>query len=426
MPHNDSYNFKQTGIYDRIRALVGGNEQRVETWWKTPLSQPPFNLRTPEDLMNDNEWRSVRDYIIDTVPGDYISDTDFKSQSEKFGYTVDVSKVFKLTDKPYGYGGTESKIYVYEVGVKNQDIPVYRVHTFTSSGQIRFDIGGEVEYLVVGGGGGGGGGIFSEPGGGGGGGGVVTGKVSIQPGVYDVVVGAGGTGGTESADQSSVAALRRSSSNGGNSSFWNIVAYGGGAGGHSSTPFSNGNPLSGATGGGGTPNTGFQVLTGVVVYNPNRVNGAPAIYGDAQGYAGGNAISVTLGTANPAGGTWGNTASNAGGGGGAGGPGGNATNLKAGDGGIGKLSNITGEPVYYGGGGAGGCYGIVPFLVSGGTGGLGGGSTTLGYVHLNNNASYVPPAGVPNTGGGGGGGFSTNGGSNGGSGIVIIRYRLTT
>lgn len=426
MPHNDSYNFKQTGIYDRIKALVGGNEQRIETWWKTPLSPPPFNLRTPEDLMNDNEWRSVRDYIVNTISGDYISDNDFKAESEKFGYLVDINKVFKLTDKTYGYGGTESKIYVYNPGDKPFDIPVYRVHTFTSSGQIRFEIGGEVEYLIVGGGGGGGGGIGTNPGGGGGGGGVLVGKVSVQPGTYDIVVGAGGTGGSEYADQSSFAGSKRSSSNGQNSSFWKFVAYGGGAGGHSSTNFSNGNPLSGATGGGGSPDNGTApALTGVVQYNTNRINGAPAIYGDQQGYAGGNGISVTQGAANPAGGTWGNTAYNAGGGGGAGGPGGNATNLKSGDGGIGKLSDITGTPTYYGGGGGGGCYGTTPFYVTGGAGGLGGGATTLGYVHLLNNANYVPSAGVANTGGGGGGGFSNNAGSSGGSGIVVIRYRLT-
>lgn len=415
MPLNDSNGFKQTGLYDRIRAIVGGNEQRVETWWITPVSQPPFNLRTPEQLMNENEWRSVRDYIMDLMPGDYMSDVDFKAQSETFGYLVDLDKGFKLSDKPYAYGGTESKIQVYRAGDKPFDVPVYRVHTFTTSGSISFEIGGQVEYLIVGGGGGGGSSWDTNSGGGGGGGGVLTGVVNVQPGTYDVVVGAGGTGGNDYANRNITAGAVRTSTNGRNSSFLKFTAYGGGAGGQPPIITDGGFPLSGATGGGGSPDNGSPANTAIRQYSAGRINGARAIYGDVQGFAGGNGIYVT----SP------NTAFNAGGGGGAGGPGQNATNLKGGDGGIGRLSDITGDAVYYGGGGAGGCWGTTPYYVSGGAGGLGGGALTRGHEQLLNNASDTPPNGAANTGGGGGGGHANNPGSNGGSGIVVIRYRLT-
>jgi autotransporter-associated beta strand protein len=84
-----------------------------------------------------------------------------------------------------------------------------------------------------------------------------------------------------------------------------------------------------------------------------------------------------------------------------------------GDGGIGKISTITGQSIYYAGGGGGA--GIASNGDSQGAGGLGGGAagrrTGNGF------------SGTNGLGGGGGGvGDNGNGGS-GGSGIVIVRYR---
>ena len=101
MPINENNNFKSTGLADRIKALVGGNESRIASWWKTPLSTPPFNLRAPQELMNENEWRLVRDWLMNTIPGDYLSDNDFKAESERFGFLIDPKQIFKLTDRAY-------------------------------------------------------------------------------------------------------------------------------------------------------------------------------------------------------------------------------------------------------------------------------------------------------------------------------------
>jgi hypothetical protein len=86
------------------------------------------------------------------------------------------------------------------------------------------------------------------------------------------------------------------------------------------------------------------------------------------------------------------------------------------DGGTGYCSTITGQPVFYAGGGGGANSGSGSI---GGLGGAGGG----GFGSPTNNV--IGGAGQANTGGGGGGGSdgSTSGGQ-GGSGIVIIRYSI--
>jgi hypothetical protein len=81
-------------------------------------------------------------------------------------------------------------------------------------------------------------------------------------------------------------------------------------------------------------------------------------------------------------------------------------------------STITGQNVFYAGGGAGSTYQTTTNygLPLGGAGGGGNG----GYY---NGSVYVQPlTGTANTGGGGGGGIGSIGGATGGSGIVIIRY----
>jgi hypothetical protein len=82
--------------------------------------------------------------------------------------------------------------------------------------------------------------------------------------------------------------------------------------------------------------------------------------------------------------------------------------------------------VYYGGGGGGGGSGDGAALATGGTGGLGGGGAGGNYT-----GTPAATAGLANTGGGGGGGaFLANqtnqAGAAGGSGIVIVRYALSS
>jgi hypothetical protein len=60
-----SINFKENGLWQRLNEMVGGNKERAEAWWDTPLPYPPFNLRTPRELMTDEEWDSVRLFIED-------------------------------------------------------------------------------------------------------------------------------------------------------------------------------------------------------------------------------------------------------------------------------------------------------------------------------------------------------------------------
>jgi len=84
-------------------------------------------------------------------------------------------------------GGT-----VYEI---KENGFTYKVHDFRTTGSSNFVVSnagtdGKIEYLFVGGGGGGGG----RHGGGGGGGGLIFNTMSVQPGTYPVIVGAGGSG----------------------------------------------------------------------------------------------------------------------------------------------------------------------------------------------------------------------------------------
>ena len=277
----------------------------------------------------------------------------------------------------------------------------YRVYVFTSSTVFNVLNGGEVEYLLVGGGGAGGQGTSTSAGGGGGGGGVITGTKYINPGNYDITIGAGGTAFDDTGD------FRRTSS-GGHTIGFNLIAYGGGAGGTTSTATnSRGSPFGGSgdylgtaplsTGGGGS--------------STNATTAVGALGTLGFGHRGGDAVVASrIG----------------GGGGGAGGPGGMGDSLRAGAGGIGRLSSITGEPVYYGGGGAGGATGnagsnIIPFE---GIGGLGGGGNSRVSTRVSSGSETgVGFAGTANTGGGGAGGTGAFIGGNGGSGILIIRVR---
>ena len=262
--------------------------------------------------------------------------------------------------------------------------------TFTNSGTVTWTAPSgvsEIEYLIVAGGGAGG----RYRGGGGGGGGVLEGTTTIASGEHSILVGPGGTGRFLNSGEAPT--------NGGNSSAFGLSALGGGRGGFQGAE----TPSSGGSGGGGG------------ALDDSAQTGAAGTAG--QGNAGG-AGQYTL----PNG--------RSGGGGGAGGAGGDGSNTRAGNGGPGVLSTITGS--YYGGGGGGGLdsRGSVTTAGAGGVGG--GGAGGRGQRTAPTSFPDSPAGnGTANTGGGGGGNgqgdlFISSGNSgHGGSGIVVVRYTLT-
>lgn len=232
-----------------------------------------------------------------------------------------------------------------------------------------------VSCLVIGGGGGGG----STIAGGGGAGGFVTVEdyLIMRGNTVTVTVGAGGLSDNASGAANAFVGV--------NSTFGDIISYGGGGGGS----WANNPGAAGASGGGGSGGDGGFGASS------NNIAG--------QGSRGGQGGGPRIG----------------GGGGGAGQygfPGSTGEQKWGGNGGNGLISNITGTPTYYSGGGAGGVENSYTTHIS--TGGLGGGGN-MGY-------SGIGESGIANTGGGGGAGSnpggSNNFGGSGGSGVVIISY----
>ena len=255
-----------------------------------------------------------------------------------------------------------------------------------------------VRALVVGGGGPGG---YYNGGGGGAGGYYYNETLGVTPGTgYSVHVGEGG-----------VAAMSATAygSNGGDSSIVggavNIVMLGGGAGGNGKQNNQTAT-LAGQNGGsgGGTAWTGYAAGSGTA----------------DQGHDGGDVPSGKF------------QEGLAGGGGGAGAVGGSVEFSDkdqakgSGVGGNGRSCDITGESLYYAGGGSGGAKKSQTVNGTGtaGAGGAGGGGK--GGQYDDTEGSQYATAGADGVGGGGGGGSSYNQqsyqGGNGGDGIVIIRY----
>ena len=247
---------------------------------------------------------------------------------------------------------------------------------YDSTAWVPLAAGIEVEYLVIAGGGCGAG--YGGGGGGGyrcnvvgessGGGSSAENELSVLPGTYPLLIGAGASSAAVTSDNLP--------QQGGLSIGLTVVSFGGGAGGSASGIAGR----AGGSGGGGANNAG---------------NGGAGTTG--QGRAGGN----------------GAPGANAGGGGGGAdtvGAVGVASPLAGGNGGAGVSSSITGSATTRAGGGGGGAFGG-----TGGTGGAGGGGNG------GNNFSGLQ-SGTANTGGGGGGAGSSNGlAGNGGSGVVIFR-----
>ena len=262
----------------------------------------------------------------------------------------------------------------------------YRIHTFLSSDTFTVVSGGSMEYLIVAGGGGGG----CRFGGGGGAGGLLySASATVTAGTYSIVVGGGGTGGQTNNTRGS---------SGNNSSFNAIVATGGGGGASEGQT-----ALNGGSGGGASYSTGFQT---------------PGTGTSGQGNGGGT----------------GQFSPRVNGGGGGAGAAGVGSGSRP-DGGIGLQYSISGNAMYYAGGGggadnrvdAGGFGGPTAGNGGLGGGGQGGGGEGNGQADARSGTGV---SGTANTGGGGGGGSyiptitSGRPGGNGGSGIVIIRYLL--
>ena len=257
-------------------------------------------------------------------------------------------------------------------GDLTEDITVgginYRVHHFTSTTTQTFEVLAdslEVEYLIVGGGGGGGGLSSNNASGAGGAGGYLSNVGSTR-----LSLAAGSYGIAVGAGGAGGTTSGTRGSQGASSSAFGLTAIGGGGGG--------GNVGAQQTGGAG---------------------------GSGGGHGGNNSSAAAAGTSGQgnAGGT------GFGGGGGAGSAG------QAGGTGEGRQNSITGTAVWYAGGGAGAFKsGVTPL------GGGGGADTSSGGNQATN--------GQPNTGGGGGAIWSNGAkaGRSGGSGIVIVRYVVSS
>lgn len=253
-----------------------------------------------------------------------------------------------------------------------------------------------IQYIVVGGGGGG------SPNAGGGAGGFRSSVASETSGggassesaltvKYDdnltIIVGAEGAGSAGYNFQGTSGGDSKIINQSATPSAISVISTGGGAGGRysSCTPAAK----TGGSGGGGS---GTQ--------EPSDQNCTPAAGTANQGYAGGYGYYLNY---------------HGGGGGGSGSVGANATASNGGNGGTGDQSSITGEALWYAGGGAGGVN--VGTVGTGGSsvGGNGGGG------------GATPTAGTAGTGSGGGGngGPELSGASGaGGNGVVILRYTV--
>ena len=305
-----------------------------------------------------------------------------------------------FTTSGVGVGGTggdmtrvgDDWIHYFRVGFDEQG-GITNAYVFTPPSYAN-----SVRALVVGGGGPGG---YYAGGGGGAGGYYSNDALGVTPGAeYSILVGVGGTAATSATAYGS---------NGGNSSIVgdkvNIEMLGGGAGGNGHLNNQTAT-LAGRNGGsgGGTAWAGNATGSGT----------------EGQGHDGGDV---------PAGQYQQNLAA---GGGGASAVGGsiefsdNNQTKGSGTGGNGRSCDITGESLYYAGGGSGGAKLVTNQNGTGTAGVPGNGGGGKGGQYDNTEGSQYAKSGVDGFGGGGGGGstYSTDSyqGGNGGDGIVIIRY----
>lgn len=258
----------------------------------------------------------------------------------------------------------------------------YRLHVFNASGDFTVTFPGVVEVEMIGGGGGGGSTPANGSAGGGGAGQYERFFTTVTPGIYAMVIGAGGSG-------------IWTPSRGNKSTAFGMTCIGG-----SSTVYDQANAhemsvYCGACGGGMTSLSVYALMSSANIAGVIHFNGGTANRDNTSEIAGG-------------------------GGGGVGGAGANAAQNVGGNGGVGIETFFTGVSTFLGGGGGGGCQGATGTQGLGGSG-IGGNGALQGLTG--------GLSGTANTGSGGGGGTRlTNdlyrGGGNGGSGVVRIRYRI--
>jgi hypothetical protein len=249
-----------------------------------------------------------------------------------------------------------------------------------------------VQYLLVAGGGGAGGGT----GGGGGGGGLMIGVFNVSTqNVYNVAVGAGGSAGLGDGANGGRGGVSYFGINRSNNSF---TVIGGGAGIHDSRT-SPVNCNGGSGGGGGYNSPAVGASPGGIVQPGSTPRGTNI------GNNGGSSSSQPPFFAGA-------------GGGGANGAGGGAfsSNPQGGTGGAAFFTAISGSNTAYSGGGGGGTNNLV---ARGGSNGATGGNSTNDQTGTN---------GFTNRGGGAGAAGTNSGtsGGGGGSGIVILRWPISS
>jgi hypothetical protein len=167
--------------------------------------------------ITDTNWH----HIIYTRNGNTLYlyvDSVFKSS---FSLSPGISCNTSSTKMSIGKLGETTGFYfggsIDEIGFWKQSLLPYVSDLYNSGAGLTYPFytpSGNISYLVVGGGGAGGNSYAGTSGGGGGGGGLLSGSINIDPGVYSVIVGAGGT--------SQGASPGHYSSNGSSSIFNNI------------------------------------------------------------------------------------------------------------------------------------------------------------------------------------------------------------
>jgi hypothetical protein len=281
----------------------------------------------------------------------------------------------------------------------------YRYAYFANTGTFTIDKNMICDILMVGGGGGGG---YNHAGGGGAGA-YYYGSLTLNSGTYNINIGAGGNGGTNTgiAPQNGGDTFISSNSidltiNGSNVR----CKGGGGAGMYNANGFIGNNGGCGGGGDGWSGNTGTNsVIAGGLAINTGTIG---------KGFNGGSGRQF-FNSQELAGG----------GGGGIGGAGGNVTGKEGGAGGNALAINITGSQLVFGGGGGGGewpTYTADPAGIGGSATLIDGKIVKVGGDAVRNEGGSGGN-GTTNTGSGGGAGKAGNGG-NGGSGVVIIRYSI--
>jgi hypothetical protein len=275
----------------------------------------------------------------------------------------------------------------------------YQVVYWTQSGTLTVIQGvKEIDYTIVAGGGSGSKAHNTNTCGGGGAGGVISSlssdaptassRVTLTPGVYNIIIGAGGTCSTDSGNIIG--------NPGSNSSAFGLTAIGGGAGqGPGATT------INGGSGGGAASHDGTEIS------GSRNMTGGTAVSG--QGNDGGTALGLTYLETGGAGG------------GGAGGVGQNTpSNGTGAAGGAAKASLIRGPSFVYARSGGGGGTGWQ--TAAGGAGGTAQYTGILESVSGGTAGSQSTNGTNGNRGGGGGAAKSPTIAGNGGGGIVIARW----